>query len=120
MIEIQNTGIEVETSPPSPWSGCPQEVPSVTMLCWVDVCALQARDVAGGSAVGSCGALTPFPCPSSLCLPCQRQPAPVWLLSSPRYHLQLCVLCLLLAVYGNSAIIAPASCRTFAWVSGSC
>lgn len=51
-------------------------------------------------------ALTPFPGPSSLCLACQRQPVLVWLLSSPRYHLQLFVLCLLLIVYWGGVIIA--------------
>lgn len=99
------------------WSDCPQVSP---VLCWVGVCAMETRDVAEGFAVGSCRALTPFPGPCSLCLPCQRLPAPVWLLASPRYHLQLRVLCLLLAVYGNNVIIAPASCPTFAWGSGSC
>lgn len=59
-------------------------------------------------------AVTPFPGPSSLCLVCQRQPVLVWLLSSPRYHLQLFVLCLLLVVCWNNVIVPPASRRSFA------
>lgn len=52
-------------------------------------------------------AVTPFPRPSSLCLASQRQPVLVWLLSSPRYHLQLFVLCLLLVVDWNNVIVPP-------------
>lgn len=44
---------------------------------------------------------------------CQRQPVLVWLLSSQRYHLQLFVLCLLVIVYWNNAIIPSASCCAF-------
>lgn len=53
------------------------------------------------------GALTPFPGPSSPSLACQSQPGLVWLLSSPRYHLQLCVLCLLLAEGWDTLVVSP-------------
>lgn len=83
------------------------------LVCWVDFCtrvrgAMEIRGVWEGFAVALPAwrrAVTPFPGPHSLCLPCQRQPGLVWLLSSPRYHLQLLVLCLLLIVYWNNVII---------------
>lgn len=59
------------------------------------------------------GAAAPAPRPSSLWLVPQRPPLFLWLPSSPRYHLQLFVLCLLAIVYWNNAITPSASCCTF-------
>lgn len=98
------------------------------LLCWVDGCwvrgrgAMRTRDVSPGFAVAcpaGAGLWPHFLVPPACACPVRGSLFQFWLLSSPRYHPQLCVLCLLLAVCRNNMIIAPVSCRPFAWVSGS-